>query len=126
VRLDEYAMRDLDNAEIVGDQRLVAEAESVLFTRLAILGFKMASFGYFGAGFVSDEGSAIIEDRLSVNAGAGLRFNNPRLVIPTIELRAGVLSTAAGAEPVFTVRFGRESPLRRGIPSAKPETIPYR
>jgi hypothetical protein len=126
LRLDEYALRDLDSDQVAGDQRLTARYEGVLFTRLSILGFRAATFGYAAGGFIGDSESPVFDERFSLNLGLGLRLNNPRLAIPTMELRAGFLSTPAGTEPAITFRMGDVELLRRSTPSVVPEIVPYR
>jgi hypothetical protein len=126
LRLDAVALRDLSSDAVAGNQRLAIETESVLFTRYALLGFKAAAFGYVAGGFVGPENDFPAYGRFNVDLAAGLRLNNPRLVFPTIELRAGVLSTAVGSEPVFSVSMSDLDFLRRLVPSAKPELVPFR
>lgn len=126
LRLDQYALRDLDDADATGNQRLTMEAESVLFTPLSILGFKMAAFGYAGGGLIAGQKEPLFRQNLHLDLGAGLRLNNPRLVFPTFEFRLGAVSSGDGWEPAITVRSGTDSFLRRRLPSARPSVVPYR
>jgi hypothetical protein len=126
LRLDESALRDLDSGDVAGDQRITAEVESVLFTRYALLGFKIAAFGYVGGGFIGAEDEALFDERFSMNFGVGLRLNNPHLVIPTTELRTGLLSTEDGVEVAFYFRMKDVNPFRRNVPSIIPTVVEYR
>ena len=93
LRLNELALRDLDNSDIAGDHRLTLMLESLLFTRYSFLGFKAAAFAYAAGGFVGPEDEALLDERFSANLGIGIRLNNPLLAIPTTEARVGLLST---------------------------------
>jgi hypothetical protein len=126
LRLDEWALRDLDDGSVAGNQRLTMEAESVLFTPLSILGFRMAAFGYAGGGLVAGQKDPLFRQPWHVDIGSGVRLNNPRLVFPTFELRVGAVADSDGWDPVVTVRSGTDSFLRRRLPSAKPSVVPYR
>jgi len=126
LRLDELSLRDLDSEAVAGQQRLTAGAESILFTPLAFFGFKMAAFGYAEAGFVADEDEALFAQRLNSDVGVGLRLNNPNLVVPTIELRAGALSSEDGQDIVVTVRMGDVRFSGGDPPTPRPSTLAYR
>jgi hypothetical protein len=125
LRLDQAALRDLDAADIAGDQRLAADLESVLFTRYSFLGFKAATFTYLAGGFVGGENAAILDQRFSTNFGVGLRLNNPRMAIPTTELRFGLLSSAEGFEFSLYIRMKDVNPFRRELPSVVPSVLLY-
>jgi hypothetical protein len=126
LRLDTVGLRDLDTADTAGSQRLVAELESVLFTRLAVAGFKLTAFGYGGSGLIARDREPLFDQRLHANLGVGLRLNNPGLVLPTIELRLGALSGPQGWEPALTVRMGEVKFAQRRLPGAQPGLLPYR
>ena len=118
-------MRDLDDDQISGDQRLYTEFESVLFTRYALLGFKIAAFGYAAGGFVGGEEDAILDERFSTNLGVGIRLNNPHLVIPTTELRIGYLATQEESEFAFYLRMKDVNLFKRNLPSVIPSVLLY-
>ncbi len=126
LRLEEVALRDLDDPALGGGQRLIAECESVLFTSLVVAGFKVAAFGYAGGGLLAREREAIFAQRLHANLGVGLRLNNPGLVLPTIEMRLGLLSSLDGWQPAATVRMGEVRFATGRLPGAQPELLPYR
>ncbi|MDY0109597.1 MAG: hypothetical protein RBT60_06625 [Candidatus Krumholzibacteria bacterium] len=126
LRLDSAALRDLDAFDLVGDQRLVADLESIWFTPVEIIGFKFAVFGYAGGGLIAPDREPLLRQRLETNGGLGLRLNNPSLVIPTIELRAGILAGEHGWDSVVTLRMGEVKFLRRTLPGARPALLPYR
>jgi hypothetical protein len=126
LRLDEYSLRDLDDADVVGDHRLTLELESLVFTRFSILGFKAASFGYAAGGFVAPEDEPLFDQRFSANFGLGIRLNNPLLAIPTTEARIGLLSTSGGVDVSFYIRMKDVNLFRRDLPSVIPDLYEYR
>lgn len=125
LRLDEAALRDLDNSDIAGDHRLTLMLESLLFTRYSFLGFKAAAFAYAAGGFVGPEDEALLDERFSTNVGIGIRLNNPLLAIPTTEARLGLLSTADGVEASFYIRMKDVNLFRQGLPSVIPDVFGY-
>ncbi len=126
LRLDRAGLRDLDREEVAGNQRLVAGLESVHFTPYAFFGFKTAIFGYLSAGVIAERKDPLLGQRLWTDAGLGLRLNNPGLVLPTIELRAGLVAGEGGPDAVLTVRMGEITFLDRRLPGARPDVLPYR
>jgi hypothetical protein len=126
LRLDRAGLRDLDDPDVAGTQRLVAAGESVLFSPYAVFGFRAAAFGYLAAGMVAERKDPLLRQRLHADVGLGLRLNNPGLVVPTIELRAGLLTGRGDPDPVLTVRMGDVSLFSRRLPSARPAVLPYR
>lgn len=126
LRLDAFALRDLDSSDISGDHRLTLDLESLLFTRYSILGFKLATFGYAAGGFVGLEAEPLFDQRFSANFGVGVRLNNPLLAIPTTEARIGLLSTGAGLEAAVSIRMQDLNLFRRGLPSVIPDVFEYR
>lgn len=126
LRLNEFALRDLDNSDIAGDHRLTLMLESLLFTRYSFLGFKAAAFAYAAGGFVGPEDEALLDERFSANVGIGIRLNNPLLAIPTTEARVGLLSTQDGVEASFYIRMKDVSLFRRGLPSVIPNVFDYK
>jgi len=111
--------------DVIGDHRIGVEFESILFTRYSLFGLNAAAFSYAGGGFVGGEKDALFDERFSSNLGLGVRLNNPRLVIPTTELRAGILSTPKGIEFSFYIRMKDVNPFRRSLPSVVPQTLRY-
>jgi len=126
LRLDRAGLRDLDDERIAGNQRLVLDLETVFFTPYALLGFKAAAFGYASGGFVADRREPVFDQRLYSDLGLGLRLNNPQLVLPTIELRVGVVIGDGDPEPVISVRMGERKVVTRDAPGARPSVLSYR
>jgi hypothetical protein len=126
LRLDAVGLRDLDDQDVNGTQRLVASGETVFFTPYALFGFKTAAFGYLSGGLIADRKEPLFRQRLQSNLGIGLRLNNPRLVLPTIELRVGLVAGRGDPEPVVTLRMGEVGLREWRIPGARPGTLTYR
>lgn len=126
LRLDAAALRDCDDPRLSGGQRLVADLESVLFTRVAVSGFKLAAFGYAGCGQIAPAREPIFRQTLQSNTGVGLRLNNPNLVLPTIEMRLGVLAGRDGCNLAVTLRMGEVKFVHSRLPDVQPALLPYR
>lgn len=101
-----------------GRTRLLANTETVFFTRHRPLGFRMALFGFFDAGCIGMNDNPFRNDFYG-SVGMGVRFKNERLIFNAIQLRLGVSFGHSGFVKSNIVRLSIERRMteRRFLPS---------
>ena len=127
IYLDDAAgIRGLASGYVAGNQRLVANLESRLFTSWAVLGFRASFLGFVDLGLIGGEDAAsLFEEKLYASAGLGVRFRNPDLVLPTLQLRLATLNKVAGSGFELQITVGSPSYRVPAFPSAKPGALAY-
>lgn len=114
------------NEHILGLNRLVLNTETVLFTPLQPLGFRVALFGFADAGFIGRD-SNIFRNEFCTTFGLGIRLKNERLVFNTIQIKLGL---AVGKNGLFNNQYFNISNEQRinkfrYLPT-RPETVEFR
>lgn len=110
---------------MIGTTRLAFNTETVVFTPLQPLGFRMALFAFADVGTLGFRSSPFSNPFCS-NIGFGIRFKNERLVFKTIQIRLGI---AFGRHGLIDNRYFRLSnehrmDTHRYIPTP-PEVVRY-
>ncbi len=119
-------IRDLPDDAVYGDQRLVLNLESRLFTPWRIGGFDTMLFWYGDLGVAGGEPDPIFQQTFYGSLGLGLRVSNPELVLPTFEFHVGAVRLADRTEVAFAFDLGDRSSTVVEMPGVRPRTISYR
>ena len=119
-------IRDLPDDVVYGDQRLVLNLESRVFTPWRIGGFDTMFFGYGDLGVAGGESDAIFQQTIYSALGLGVRISNAEIVMPTIEFHVGVARFLDETEVVFAFDVGDRNSTVVGMPGVRPGTIAYR
>lgn len=85
---DENGIRGLRNDFFLrGHRKLVVSAETVDFTPLNFLGFRVALFGFADVGVIAPKEVPLLSGNLFQGYGVGLRIRNDHLTFSTFQLR---------------------------------------
>lgn len=86
---DRNGIRGLNNFFLTGRQRLAINAETVIFTPLHFVGFRVAVFGFYDFAIIGSNNKSIAKGDRYQGFGFGVRLKNENLAINTIQLRFG-------------------------------------
>jgi hypothetical protein len=75
------------NDSVSGTQRLSVSLESVLFSRVNLVGFRFAFFGFTDFAFLSGSNEVIGNGYSLTSLGIGIRIRNDNMVFNTLQLR---------------------------------------
>jgi hypothetical protein len=122
----ENGIPDINSARLYGNQKIVLNYESVLFTRLSFVGFRVAPFAFVSAGLVNLKGESLSDSPVYTGFGLGLRFRNDNLTFNTFQLRFGYYPNIPYVQAFSTI-FGSTQSLR--LPDfdiSAPQFLPFR
>jgi hypothetical protein len=107
-------LRGLRGTSLLGNQRLTLNVETVAFTPWALLGFKLATYGFVDVGTVTAEFGDLLHAHYYESLGGGIRLRNERLVFDTVDLQFAFLPSPPEDAELQTVRFANigRSPTR--------------
>ena len=80
----------LTSRSMHGNDKMVLNLESVIFSPFMLLGFRFAFFGSLDLGLVTAENSNIIDSRLFSGLSAGVRIRNDQLVFDTFVIKFAI------------------------------------
>lgn len=114
------------NRYAAGSSRLLLNTETVVFTPLAPLGFRMALFGFVDAGLIGMNNNPFNNDFFGT-FGVGIRLKNDRLIFNAIQLRFGFALGKNGflKNQFFHISIEQRIIRDRFIPE-RVETVEYR
>jgi hypothetical protein len=117
----------LTSSSLRGNDKLVLNLESVVFSPLKFMGFRFAFFGSVDLGMISGKESLVQDSRLYSGLRLGVRIRNERLVFNTFELSFGLYPgmPAEGDGRYFTAGNLTRMRFNDFIPY-KPAIIEYR
>lgn len=84
---DRNGIRGLTSNTLRGTQRLLLNLETVAFTPLDLLDFRLALFGFLDLGMVNNGNRDIFRERAQTGFGIGFRLRNDNLTFNAIEIR---------------------------------------
>ncbi|MEM9857610.1 MAG: hypothetical protein AAF843_09645 [Bacteroidota bacterium] len=84
---DTDGVRGLNNVFLRGTNRLNLQSETVAFTPLYLLGFRMAVYGFIDLALVNDVNKQLFDNTLYQGYGLGFRFRNENLTFNTFQIR---------------------------------------
>lgn len=80
-------IRGLDSHTLRGTQRLLLNIETVSFTPLQLLDFRLAIFGFADIGKINDGQRDIFREKSQTGFGIGFRIRNDNLTFNAVEIR---------------------------------------
>lgn len=107
---NEFGLRQFSADSLRGTERFHFATETIAFTPLHFLGFRMAPFVSGEMALLATRSTSILHDKPYFGFGAGLRTRNENLVFGTIEFRLTYFPRAV--EGVNTFSFSVSSNLR--------------
>ena len=84
---DRNGIRGLTSNTLRGTQRLLLNLETVAFTPLDLLDFRLALFGFLDLGMVNNGNRDIFRERTQKGFGIGFRLRNDNLTFNAVEIR---------------------------------------
>jgi hypothetical protein len=82
-------------------------------------------FAFGDVGAIGDEKDPIFEQKIYSSLGLGVRASNPDLVLPTFELRFGVLQNVEVSSFGIAFNLGNLAYPEIRIPGVRPGTLRY-
>ena len=84
---DRNGIRGLTSNTLRGTQRLLLNVETVAFTPLDLLDFRLALFGFVDLGMINDGSRDIFRQKTQKGFGIGFRIRNDNLTFNAVEIR---------------------------------------
>jgi hypothetical protein len=120
-------VRGLRDSGLADRQRAALNLESVGFTPWALLGFKIAIYGFCDIGAVAPDLAGFSRARYYQSLGLGLRLRNERLVFDTVDLQLAFIPSPPEDSDVQTVRFRNPAAVPADLwQVGPPQLIEYR
>lgn len=123
---DITGLRGLDNNLVLGNQRLIVNLESRVFTPWSVMGFRFMLFGYADVGTVGGEEDPVVQNKIYSSIGLGFRINNPDLVLPSTQVRIGFLNSVDESGFVLGFKLGGVDYEEIRMPSTIPGGFVFR
>jgi hypothetical protein len=120
-------IQGISSDELRGTRKFVLGVESVLFSPINVLGFRIAPFLLTDIGWVAQDGRSLFGSAPYQGYGIGFRFRNEALTFNTFQVKFTYYSGIPGI--TNPVRFGFDdiSPLRfRDFAVTTPEVVSFR
>lgn len=113
--------------EMRGTRKLVLGVETVFFSPINFLGFRMAPFLFSNIGWTSFSKQSFFHQRPFQGYGIGFRFRNENLTFDTFQIRLSLYSGIPQITNPLRVGFDGIPPLRfRDFDISAPEIVPFR
>jgi hypothetical protein len=113
--------------ELRGTRKLVVGVETVFFSPVNVLGFRIAPFVFANVGWTTFNGQKLLSHAPYQGYGIGFRFRNENLTFNTFQVRFSFYSGIPDVTQPFRVGFEGISPLRfRDFDISAPEIVPFR
>jgi hypothetical protein len=113
-------IRGMEDSRVLGNQRMILNLESRLFTPWSLMGFRFMVFGYADTGTVGDDKDPILQQKFYSSVGLGLRINNPDLVLPSTQVRFSIVNSIEGKQFNLGFRIGGVDYLTIEMPGTRP------
>jgi hypothetical protein len=113
--------------ELRGTRKLVVGVETVLFSPVNFLGFRVAPFVFANVGWTSFDGQKLLTNVPYQGYGLGFRFRNENLTFNTFQVRLSFYSGIPDITQPLRAGFDGIPPLRfRDFDISAPEIVPFR
>ncbi len=113
-------LRGLEDNKVLGNQRLIINLESRIFTPWSVMGFRFMIFGYADIGSVAGEKDPIAQNKVYSSLGLGFRINNPDLVMPSTQVRLGFVNSVDESGFVLGFKLGGVDYPEIRMPGTRP------
>jgi hypothetical protein len=105
-------IRGFDSRTVLGQQKMVANLETVMFTPYNLVGFRLTLFGFADMGLIGASSPLILKQNAFYGLGGGFRLRNEHLVFNTLQVRfAWYPICPDGVNPTM-IHFSGESRFR--------------
>ena len=119
-------LRGMEDNQVEGNQRLLANVEYRVFSPWSVMGFRFMFLGYLDAGTIAAEDEPILQAKVYGSAGLAVRIQNPDLVLPPMQMRVAFLNSINDKGVQVGFRIGSsESPEIR-VPGTQPGRFEFR
>ena len=120
-------IQGISSDELRGTRKLVVGFESVLFSPINFLGFRVAPFVFGDLGWSSYQQKPFFAAAPYQAYGIGFRFRNENLTFDTFQVRFSFYSGIPDIIPPIRMGFDGIPPLRfRDFDISAPEVVPFR
>lgn len=100
------------NDSIGGNQRVLVNLESVIFSPVYFYGFRFAFFGFADMAFIFDSNQNLNNGDYISSLGFGIRIRNDNLVLNTFQIRLGIYPNLPHDSRINYIMFSGEQLLR--------------
>ncbi|MBB3839927.1 hypothetical protein FHS57_003938 [Runella defluvii] len=120
-------IRGISSDELRGTRKLVIGAETVFFSPLNFLGFRVAPFTFADLGWTAFSGQYLFRNKPFAGYGLGFRFRNENLTFTTFQVRLSIYSGIPDIGQPFRANFDGVPPLRfRDFDISAPEIVQFK
>jgi len=120
-------IQGVSSDELRGTRKLVLGVESVFFSPVNFLGFRVAHFLFADLGWAAFSGQKLLDRVPFQGYGIGFRFRNENLTFNTFQIRLSYYAGIPDLRNPLRVNFDGISPLRfRDFDISAPDTVPFR
>ncbi len=124
---NDIGVRGIGGAYLLATSKLNINLESLLFTPVSVIGFKMAVFGFMDYTVVSNHKNDFFKTQDFMGFGGGIRLRNDNLAFSTIQLRFGYYPKTPDNSSSNFLGFSTSTRLRiRDFNFQAPEVISFR
>ena len=122
----QYDAISVSSDALQGNQRVFVGYEPILFTRLSLLGFRMAFLAFVNVGLVSFSNQRLLRGPIYQGYGVGFRFRNENLTFNSIQVRLAYYPNIPGNTIPFRQSFEAVPAVRfRDFDLPAPQIIAY-
>jgi hypothetical protein len=123
---NEFGLRYFAADSLLGTKRFHINSETLAFTPLSLLGFRMAPFAFGEMAMLGDQKKSIFYDKPYFGFGGGIRTRNENLVFGTIELRVIYFPRTVEDMNSFVIRLSSNLRVKYSASFVKPpEFVTY-
>jgi hypothetical protein len=127
VSISNNGIRGLNSSLLRGTQKMTLSLESVCFSPVSIIGFRIAYYGFADFGFINGNLTNQNNYKLYQGYGVGIRLRNENFTFNTISLRIGFYPTIPNVGSLLGTNISGEQILRlQDFNISAPEPIPFR
>lgn len=124
--LSNNGIRGVKSDSLQGIQKIVLNAETVLFSRASIGGFRLAPFCFLDLGSINFNEKSLLKSPIYTGFGFGCRLRNENLTFNTIQIRFGIYPNIPNVQAFKLTFDGEQRLILRDFDISKPEEIRFR
>jgi hypothetical protein len=117
---NDFGIRYFAADSLLGTKRFHLNSETLAFTPLQLLGFRMAPFTFAEMAMLSGDDKSIFYHKPYFGFGGGIRTRNENLVFGTIELRMAYFPRTPPGMSSFTIRVSSNLRVKYTASFVKP------
>lgn len=123
---NENGIRGLRSRELIGNERLTINLESVAYTPFNFYGFRFALFAFADIGWISQPNENVFSNNPYQGYGLGARIRNENLAFKTFQIRLSVYPVVPNGEQLIGFTIGNISVARfLDFNSKKPDVFQF-